>query len=95
MASILNSANVRELTPAFRMLNKANQFGLRKMAGCMVESNVTFSAGAQLLPLLDYADLDGDVLLAENPATGVEKKQGGFSPPSELSCETRLNQQRI
>jgi L-alanine-DL-glutamate epimerase-like enolase superfamily enzyme len=59
------------LTPAVRMLMQARSSGMKTMVGCMVESTVGISAAAQLLPLLDYADLDGAVLLAEDPADGV------------------------
>ena len=59
------------LLPARRMIARARELGLQVMAGCMTESSVGISAIAQLLPELDYADLDGAMLLAEDPATGV------------------------
>jgi L-alanine-DL-glutamate epimerase-like enolase superfamily enzyme len=59
------------LLPARRMIARARVRGLRVMAGCMTESSVGISAIAQLLPELDYADLDGAMLLADDPATGV------------------------
>lgn len=59
------------LTPARRMIAHARSLGLRVMAGCMTESSVGISAIAQLLPELDYADLDGAMLLAADPARGV------------------------
>ncbi len=59
------------LTPARRMISRARELGLRVMVGCMTESSVGISAIAQLLPLLDYADLDGAMLIANDPATGV------------------------
>lgn len=59
------------LLPARRMIKQARALGLRVMAGCMTESSVGISAIAQLLPELDYADLDGAMLLAKDPATGV------------------------
>ncbi|MEZ5944823.1 MAG: dipeptide epimerase [Planctomycetaceae bacterium] len=64
------------ITPAFRMLRQARQLGLKTMVGCMVESSVGISGAAQLLPLLDYADLDGAVLLSEDAAAGVSVKNG-------------------
>ncbi|GAB3737722.1 dipeptide epimerase [Spirosoma lituiforme] len=64
------------LTPARRMISRARELGLRVMVGCMTESSVGISAIAQLLPLLDYADLDGAMLLANDPATGVTFDQG-------------------
>ena len=59
------------LTPAARMLRQARSLGMKTMVGCMVESSVGISAAAQLLPLMDYADLDGAVLIAEDPAVGA------------------------
>ncbi len=59
------------LLPARRMIARARELGLRVMAGCMTESSVGISAIAQLLPELDYADLDGAMLIADDPATGV------------------------
>lgn len=59
------------LTPARRMIARGRELGLKIMAGCMTESSVGISAIAQLLPELDYADLDGAMLLAEDPARGV------------------------
>jgi L-alanine-DL-glutamate epimerase-like enolase superfamily enzyme len=64
------------LTPALGMLRRAKELGLRTMLGCMIESSVGISAAAQLLPLLDYADLDGAVLLREDPARGVDIEKG-------------------
>lgn len=64
------------LTPARRMIRRARELGLRVMVGCMCESSVGISAAAQLLPLLDYADLDGALLLAEDIADGVRIARG-------------------
>lgn len=64
------------LTPARRMIARARQLGLRVMVGCMTESSVGISAIAQLLPLLDYVDMDGAVLLAEDIAEGVRVERG-------------------
>ncbi len=64
------------LTPALSMLREAKTLGLKTMVGCMVESSVGISGAAQLLPLLDYADLDGAVLLASEPAVGVVVDNG-------------------
>ncbi len=64
------------LTPARRMIAEARQLGLKVMVGCMTESTVGISAIAQLLPLLDYVDMDGAALLAEDIASGVTVDQG-------------------
>ena len=64
------------LTPARRMISKAAQLGLKVMCGCMTESTVGISAIAQLLPLLDYVDMDGAVLLAKDIASGAKLVRG-------------------
>jgi L-alanine-DL-glutamate epimerase-like enolase superfamily enzyme len=64
------------LTPARRMIAQARQLGLKTMVGCMTESTVGISAIAQLLPLLDYVDMDGAALLAKDIATGVVVDRG-------------------
>lgn len=64
------------LTPARRMIAEAKQLGLKVMVGCMTESTVGISAIAQLLPLLDYVDMDGAALLASDIALGVRLERG-------------------
>lgn len=64
------------LAAARRMAARARELGLSVMAGCMTESTVGISALAQLLPLLDYVDMDGAVLLAKDIATGVRLERG-------------------
>ena len=59
------------LTPARRMLAKARKLGMKTMVGCMTESSVGISAIAHLLPLLDYVDMDGALLLKQDIANGV------------------------
>jgi L-Ala-D/L-Glu epimerase len=60
------------ITPALRMISKAKELGLKVMVGCMTESSVGISAIAQLLPLLDYVDMDGAMLLKNDIAKGVK-----------------------
>ncbi len=74
------------LSPARRMLIRARQLGLRTMVGCMTETTVGISAAAQLLPLVDYADLDGALLLAEDIATGVTIHRGRIVFPPRPGC---------
>jgi L-Ala-D/L-Glu epimerase len=64
------------LTPARRMIAEARQLGMQVMVGCMTESTVGISAIAHLLPLLDYVDMDGALLLKEDIATGVTVREG-------------------
>jgi len=78
------------LTPARRMIARARQLGLKVMVGCMTESTVGISAIAQLLPLLDYVDMDGALLLAHDIARGVTIEQGRCHYPAEYGCGVQL-----
>jgi L-alanine-DL-glutamate epimerase-like enolase superfamily enzyme len=78
------------LTPARRMISRARQLGLSVMVGCMTESSVGISAIAQLLPLLDYVDMDGAVLLAKDIASGVTVERGICRYPNENGSGVRL-----
>lgn len=78
------------LTPARRMVTRARQFGLKTMVGCMTESSVGISAIGQLLPLLDYVDMDGAALLASDVATGVVVDRGTCIYPAVNGTGARL-----
>lgn len=65
------------LTPALRMIRHARELGLKVMVGCMTESTVGISAIAQLLPQLDYVDMDGALLLARDIAKGATIEANG------------------
>jgi L-alanine-DL-glutamate epimerase-like enolase superfamily enzyme len=78
------------LTPALRIIQRAREKGLRTMVGCMIESSIGISAAAQLLPLLDAADLDGAIFLKDDPATGVILDRGVVSRPTLHGCGGRL-----
>ncbi|MEE9169729.1 MAG: dipeptide epimerase [bacterium] len=67
------------LLEAMKMIRIARENNLRVMIGCMVESSLAISAGAQLLPLLDYADLDGFELISNDPFTGLSLNDGVIS----------------
>jgi L-alanine-DL-glutamate epimerase-like enolase superfamily enzyme len=64
------------ITPALRMIKQAREFEMKVMVGCMNESSIGTGAIAQLLPLLDYVDMDGPLLLAEDVAKGVQYDYG-------------------
>lgn len=78
------------LTPAQRMIDQARGLGLKVMVGCMTESSVGISAIAQLLPLLDYVDMDGAALLAQDIATGVTIERGHCRYPAGHGNGVRL-----
>jgi L-alanine-DL-glutamate epimerase-like enolase superfamily enzyme len=58
--------------PARRMLERARALGFRTFLGCMEETSVGIAASASVAPLADWVDLDGCLLLAEDPASGLE-----------------------
>jgi L-alanine-DL-glutamate epimerase-like enolase superfamily enzyme len=64
------------ITPALRMIREARDLEMKVMVGCMNESTIGSAAIAQLLPLIDYADLDGPLLLSEDTATGITFDDG-------------------
>ncbi len=73
------SGGIRE---AIRMAHAARALGLGVMLGCMVESGLSTAAGCCVAPLCDHVDLDGNLLLAEDPWPGVELVDG-VQVPSE------------
>ncbi len=64
------------LREAMRMIHTARSMDMKVMLGCMIESSVAISAAAQLSPLADYADLDGNVLITNDPFDGVTLANG-------------------
>ena len=78
------------LTPARRMIARARQLNMKVMVGCMTESTVGISAIAQLLPLLDYVDMDGAALLAKDIATGVVVDRGVCRYPDKNGSGVQL-----
>jgi L-Ala-D/L-Glu epimerase / N-acetyl-D-glutamate racemase len=65
---LAKSGGLRE---AVRMAHAARALGLGVMLGCMVESGLGIAAGAQIASLCDHVDLDGNLLLAQDPWPGV------------------------
>ncbi len=59
------------LRQALKMIHLARACGLKIMLGCMIESSVLITAAAHLAPLVDYADLDGNLLISDDPFRGV------------------------
>lgn len=64
------------ITPAKRMISKAHELNMQVMVGSMNESSIGTAAIAHLLPLIDYVDMDGPLLLAEDIAEGVKFNNG-------------------
>lgn len=83
------------LTPALSMLQRARSLGMKTMVGCMVESSIGISGAAQLLPLLDFADLDGAVLLRDEPASGVRLSKGVVHLSRLPGCGSSLDRELL
>ena len=63
---------------AIRLAGMARAQGLRLMIGCMIESSLGISAGAAIASLFDYADLDGNLLISNDPFRGVKTVKDGL-----------------
>jgi L-alanine-DL-glutamate epimerase-like enolase superfamily enzyme len=70
---LAKSGGIRE---AVRMAHAARALGLGVMLGCMVESGLGIAPGAHISSLMDHVDLDGNLLLAEDPWPGVDFVDG-------------------
>lgn len=80
------------LTPALSMIREATNYGMKVMVGCMTESSVGISAIAHLLPLLDYVDMDGAMLLQEDIAEGIHIHEGLCQEPTAFGSGAVLKQ---
>ncbi len=67
---------------AYRMIQIARSLGMKVMMGCMISSSVSCTAAAHLSPLIDYADLDGNLLISNDPYHGVEVINGKLTLPT-------------
>jgi L-Ala-D/L-Glu epimerase len=67
---------------AFRMIQIARSLGMKVMMGCMISSSVAVTAAAHLSPLIDYADLDGNLLISNDPYQGVKVVNGKLVLPT-------------
>jgi L-alanine-DL-glutamate epimerase-like enolase superfamily enzyme len=74
---LAKSGGLRE---AVRMVHAARALGLRVMLGCMVESQLGVAPAAQIASLADWVDLDGHLLLADQPYRGLELEEGRVLP---------------
>ncbi len=70
---LAKSGGIRE---AVRMVAAARALGLGVMLGCMVESGLAIAGGVHIASLMDHVDLDGNLLLADDPWPGVRFVDG-------------------
>jgi L-alanine-DL-glutamate epimerase-like enolase superfamily enzyme len=61
---------------AHKMLTLARSLGMKVMIGCMVETSCAISAASQLSPMVDWADLDGNLLISNDPYEGTKVIDG-------------------
>ncbi len=78
------------ITPARRMIQRGRELGLQLMLGCMNESSIGSAAMAHLAPFVDYLDMDGPLLLAQDLATGIRYDFGKFELSNEPGLGVRL-----
>jgi L-alanine-DL-glutamate epimerase-like enolase superfamily enzyme len=77
------------LSEALKMIHVARAVGMKVMLGCMVESSVGITAAAHISPAVDFADLDGNLLLAHDPFAGVRVSGGRLLLPTEPGLGVR------
>ena len=78
------------LTPALRMIEEGKKYGLKIMVGCMTESTIGCSAIAQLVPLLDYVDMDGCLLVDDQISSGIQIDFGKIIYSNEAGTGAQL-----
>ena len=69
---VVKLAKCGGIGPALRMIRRARELGMKTMLGCMVESSVGVAAAAMVASEVDWLDLDGNLLLADDPFGGLE-----------------------
>lgn len=84
---LMKSGGLREVS---RMIAAARKVGLQIMMGCMTESSLAITAAAHLGSLCDLLDLDGNLLLANDPYVGVACKRGFLRLSNEAGLGVRL-----
>ena len=67
------------VSPAYDALTEARKAGLRMMLGCMIKTNALIRAAAHLAELTDYLDIDGNLLITNDPYFGVTAENGILS----------------
>jgi len=82
------------IVKALSTIRAAREHGLGVMLGCMIETAVGITAAAHLTPLADFADLDGNLLLAWDPYQGVEVSRGHLVLPAEPGLGVRRREPR-
>ena len=85
---LAKSGGIRE---GIRMAHAARALGLGVMLGCMIESGLGIAAGCAVAPLCDHVDLDGNLLIAEDPWPGVAFTDGVQVPSDRPGARCRAS----
>src|SRR6266702_4173182 len=75
---------------ALKMIHVARAHNLQVMIGCMIESSLAITAAAHLTPLVDYADLDGHLLISDDPYVGVTVEKGKLVLPDSAGLGVKV-----
>lgn len=75
---------------AWKMLNYAKAEGMKVMTGCMTETSCAVSAAAQLSPAVDFADLDGNLLISNDRFEGMTVENGKITLPDRPGIGLKL-----
>jgi L-alanine-DL-glutamate epimerase-like enolase superfamily enzyme len=94
LADVFDGINIKLMKcggvgEALRMIHVARAHGLKIMLGCMVESSLAVTAAAHIAPLVDYVDLDGNLLISNDPFVGAGLSEGALTLPSEPGLGVR------
>jgi L-Ala-D/L-Glu epimerase / N-acetyl-D-glutamate racemase len=83
------------ITGGFEALKAAKKAGLKTMIGCMIETSILINAAAHLAELCDYMDVDGNILITNDPYLGVTSENGMLSfaaAPEKFGLRASLRQ---
>jgi L-alanine-DL-glutamate epimerase-like enolase superfamily enzyme len=81
LAGVVDGVNIKlskcgGIREALRMIHLARALNMRVMVGCFVSSSLAIAPALALASLVDYADLDGHLLLADDPFEGIQRRGG-------------------
>ena len=79
------------LHEAYQMVTLARALDMKIMVGCMTETSCAVTAAAQISPLVDWADLDGNLLIANDRFTGMQVVDGKITLPDRPGIGVVLN----
>lgn len=87
LAQVYDGINIKlmkagGIQEAHRMIHVARALGLKVMLGCMIESSVAIAAAVHLSPLADWADLDGHLLIKNDPYSDITVQNGKLLLPT-------------